>query len=117
MADKVDAPTGSDAGSIAKADGAGPKAIIKNVDMSEEMQQESVDVASAALEKYNIEKDIAAQIKKEFDRRHGPTWHVVVGKNFGSYVTHGMSKICAVCLARRVSLRARAACWRLEHAR
>ena len=89
MADKVDAPTGSDAGSIAKADGAGPKAIIKNVDMSEEMQQEAVDVASAALEKYNIEKDIAAQIKKEFDKRHGPTWHVVVGKNFGSYVTHG----------------------------
>ncbi|PFH51891.1 hypothetical protein AMATHDRAFT_58102 [Amanita thiersii Skay4041] len=65
-----------------------PKAIIKNVDMSEEMQQESVDIASAALEKFNIEKDIAAQIKKEFDRRHGPTWHVVVGKNFGSYVTH-----------------------------
>ena len=91
MADKVDAPTGSDAGSIAKADGAGPKAIIKNVDMSEEMQQEAVDVASVSLEKYNIEKDIAAQIKKEFDRRHGPTWHVVVGKNFGSYVTHGAS--------------------------
>ncbi|KAG1786027.1 outer dynein arm light chain 8 [Suillus plorans] len=66
----------------------GPKAIIKNVDMTEEMQQESVEIASAALEKYNIEKDIAAQIKKEFDRRHGPTWHVVVGKNFGSYVTH-----------------------------
>ena len=61
--------------------------------MSEEMQQESVDIASVALEKYNIEKDIAAQIKKEFDRRHGPTWHVVVGKNFGSYVTHGMSLV------------------------
>jgi dynein light chain LC8-type len=69
----------------------GPKAIIKNVDMTEEMQQESVEIASAALEKYTIEKDIAAQIKKEFDRRHGPTWHVVVGKNFGSYVTHGTS--------------------------
>ena len=55
------------------------------------MQQESVEVASAALEKYNIEKDIAAQIKKEFDRKYGPTWHVVVGKNFGSYVTHGQS--------------------------
>jgi dynein light chain LC8-type len=71
--------------------GLGPKAIIKNVDMSEDMQQESVDIASAALEKYNVEKDIAAHIKKEFDRRHGPTWHVVVGKNFGSYVTHGWS--------------------------
>ena len=87
MAEKVDQPTSSDA--LGKDNGSGPKAIIKNVDMSEEMQQEAVDVASAALEKYNIEKDIAAQIKKEFDKRHGPTWHVVVGKNFGSYVTHG----------------------------
>jgi dynein light chain LC8-type len=93
MADKHDAPTSSstDTGSMPRdSNGSGgPKAIIKNVDMSEEMQQESVDIASTALEKYNIEKDIAAQIKKEFDRRHGPTWHVVVGKNFGSYVTHG----------------------------
>jgi dynein light chain LC8-type len=85
-----DANPGNDAASSPKdAGSSGPKAIIKNVDMSEEMQQECVDVASLALEKYNIEKDIAAQIKKEFDRRHGPTWHVVVGKNFGSYVTHG----------------------------
>jgi dynein light chain LC8-type len=89
MSEKLDAPSSADTGSIAKDGGNGPKAIIKNVDMSDEMQQESVDIASAALEKYNIEKDIAAQIKKEFDRRHGPTWHVVVGKNFGSYVTHG----------------------------
>ena len=65
--------------------------------MGEEMQQEAVDVASAALEKYNIEKDIAAQIKKEFDKRHGPTWHVVVGKNFGSYVTHGASSAFNLC--------------------
>ncbi|KAI5117362.1 hypothetical protein M0805_002476 [Coniferiporia weirii] len=65
-----------------------PKAVIKNVDMTDDMQQEAVDIAGAALEKYSIEKDIAAQIKKEFDRRYGPTWHVVVGKNFGSYVTH-----------------------------
>ncbi|KAJ7890598.1 outer dynein arm light chain 8 [Mycena olivaceomarginata] len=74
MAEKVDATsTSTDTGSGPRDGAAGPKAIIKN---------------SAALEKYNIEKDIAAQIKKEFDRRHGPTWHVVVGKNFGSYVTH-----------------------------
>ncbi|KAH8104962.1 dynein light chain type 1-domain-containing protein [Phellopilus nigrolimitatus] len=65
-----------------------PKAVIKNVDMTDEMQLEAVDIASSALEKYNIEKDIAAQIKKEFDKRYGATWHVVVGKNFGSYVTH-----------------------------
>ena len=32
------------------------KAVIKNADMSEEMQQSAVDVASHALSKYNIEK-------------------------------------------------------------
>jgi len=84
MSDKHEMPSSTD-GVVANA----PKAVVKNVDMTEEMQQELVDIASAALEKYNIEKDIAAHIKKELDRRYGPTWHVVVGKNFGSYVTHG----------------------------
>jgi dynein light chain LC8-type len=34
------------------------------------------------LEKFNIEKDIAAFIKKEFDKKYNPTWHCIVGKNF-----------------------------------
>ena len=37
-----------------------------------------------ALEKYNIEKDIAAYIKKEFDKKYNPTWHCIVGRNFGT---------------------------------
>ncbi|KAL6081856.1 hypothetical protein STEG23_033319, partial [Scotinomys teguina] len=64
------------------------KAVIKNTDMSEEMQRDSVECATQALEKYNIEKDIAAHIKKEFDKKYNPTWHCIVGRNFGSYVTH-----------------------------
>lgn len=40
------------------------------------------------MENYNIEKDIAAYIKKEFDTKFNPTWHCIVGRNFGSYVTH-----------------------------
>jgi len=32
------------------------KAVIKNADMSEDMQQDAVDCASQALTKYNIEK-------------------------------------------------------------
>jgi len=64
------------------------KAVIKNADMEDKMQQDAVDTASKALSEYNIEKDVAAYIKKEFDRKHGPTWHVIVGRNFGSYVTH-----------------------------
>eukprot|EP01026_Neomeris_dumetosa_P040581 TRINITY_DN3350_c0_g1_i14.p3 TRINITY_DN3350_c0_g1~~TRINITY_DN3350_c0_g1_i14.p3 ORF type:complete len:111 (-),score=4.65 TRINITY_DN3350_c0_g1_i14:256-588(-) len=64
------------------------KAVIKNADMSEDMQNDAVDCATQALEKYNIEKDIAAYIKKEFDKKYNPTWHCIVGRNFGSYVTH-----------------------------
>lgn len=45
-------------------------------------------VATQAMEKFNIEKDIAAYIKKEFDKKYNPTWHCIVGRNFGSYVTH-----------------------------
>ena len=66
------------------------KAVIKNADMSEEMQQDAVDIATQALEKYNIEKDIAAFIKKEFDKKYNPTWHCIVGRNFGSYVSPGL---------------------------
>ncbi|XP_027339108.1 dynein light chain 2, cytoplasmic-like [Abrus precatorius] len=64
------------------------KVIIKSADMIPDMQKEAVDIAVTAFEKYNVEKDVAEQIKKEFDKRHGPTWHCIVGRNFGSYVTH-----------------------------
>merc|ERR1712227_175071 len=64
------------------------KAVIKNADMSEDMQNDATECAKQALDKYNIEKDIAAFIKKEFDKKYNPTWHCIVGRNFGSYVTH-----------------------------
>ncbi|XP_071093162.1 dynein light chain LC6, flagellar outer arm-like [Haliotis cracherodii] len=63
------------------------KAVVKYTDMSEDMQQVAVDYAQA-LEQFNIEKDIAEYIKKEFDKKYNPTWHCIVGRNFGSYVTH-----------------------------
>ncbi|KAK4770442.1 hypothetical protein SAY87_030974 [Trapa incisa] len=66
----------------------GPKIVIKNADMKEDVQREAVDIAIAAFEKHAVEKDVAEYIKKEFDKKHGPTWHCIVGKNFGSYVTH-----------------------------
>jgi len=46
----------------------------------EKVQQQAVEVSALALEKYNVEKDMAMYIKKEFDRLHGTTWHCVVGK-------------------------------------
>ena len=64
------------------------KAVVKSADMSEEMQEYAINTALQALDAYNIEKDIAAYIKKEFDKKYNPTWHCIVGRNFGSYVTH-----------------------------
>lgn len=46
------------------------KPVIKNADMSEDMQQDAVECATQALEKYNIEKDIAAYIKKVKPKQH-----------------------------------------------
>ena len=53
------------------------KAVIKNADMSEDMQQDAVDCATQAMEKYNIEKDIAAYIKKV--RRTGSMDAYIIG--------------------------------------
>ncbi|XP_010524543.1 PREDICTED: dynein light chain LC6, flagellar outer arm [Tarenaya hassleriana] len=64
------------------------KAVIKSADMKEGMQKEAIDIAISAFEKFSVEKDIAEHIKKEFDKKHGVTWHCIVGRNFGSYVTH-----------------------------
>ncbi|KAI8011100.1 Dynein light chain 1, cytoplasmic [Camellia lanceoleosa] len=58
------------------------KVIIKSADMKDDLQKEAIDIAISAFEKHNVEKDVAEQIKKEFDRKHGPTWHCIVGKNF-----------------------------------
>ncbi|VDL88642.1 unnamed protein product [Schistocephalus solidus] len=64
------------------------RAIVKNADMPEDMQQDAVEVATTAMNHNTIEKEIAAEIKKEFDRRFNPNWHCIVGRNFGCYVTH-----------------------------
>ncbi|TWU75324.1 Dynein light chain [Metarhizium rileyi] len=84
------------------------EAQIKSADMTEDMQQESIEVAQEAMSKFTIEKvgsdwtrsdshlvvnmyilqDIAQHIKRTFDERKGPTWHCIVGRNFGSFVTH-----------------------------
>ncbi|KMZ66343.1 Dynein light chain 1 cytoplasmic-like protein [Zostera marina] len=64
------------------------KVIVKSADMKESMQKEAIDCAIVAYEKHSVEKDVAEYIKKEFDKNHGPTWHCIVGRNFGSYVTH-----------------------------
>ncbi|KAL8481488.1 hypothetical protein ACS0TY_027843 [Phlomoides rotata] len=72
----------------------GKKVIIKSADMKEDIQKEAVDIAVAAFEKFNVEKDVAEHIKKMFDQKYGPTWHCIVGKNFGNQTSNHLSFLC-----------------------
>ncbi|KAJ9128088.1 StAR- lipid transfer protein 13 [Naganishia onofrii] len=66
------------------------KAVIKSVDMEKPMEEKAIELAQEAMNKFTMEKDMAEYLKREFDRLYSTTWHCVVGKNFGSFVTHGM---------------------------
>jgi dynein light chain LC8-type len=83
MSASADAPSSSEPTAASKP-------VFKNVDMSEEMQAQVITIVTNALQQHAVEKDIAGYIKRECDKKFNPTWHVVVGRNFGSYVTHGM---------------------------
>ncbi|XP_072477579.1 dynein light chain 1, cytoplasmic-like [Notamacropus eugenii] len=56
------------------------KVVIKNAGMLEKIKQDSVKCATQALKKYNIEKDIAAHIKKEFAKMYY-TWDCIGGED------------------------------------
>uniref|UniRef100_A0A0R0H4T2 Dynein light chain n=1 Tax=Glycine max TaxID=3847 RepID=A0A0R0H4T2_SOYBN len=52
------------------------KAVIGETDMLQTMQQDATDLASKALDFFDVTEaiEIARFIKKEFDRMHGPGW-------------------------------------------
>ncbi|THD24281.1 Dynein light chain cytoplasmic [Fasciola hepatica] len=64
------------------------RALVKYSEMGQQQQQEAVDCCAAALERFEDNQEVAKYIKHEFDRRYGGTWHCVVGKTFGCYVSH-----------------------------
>ncbi|KAJ9471230.1 Dynein light chain LC6 [Diplonema papillatum] len=67
---------------------AGVEAVVRTTDMQKDMQQDAVDCAAYALQRFSEQKSIAQFIKKEFDEKYNAKWHVVVGHDFASYVTH-----------------------------
>ena len=72
--------------------------VIKQ-EMAEDMREIVLTSATAALKSHlkgdiKLLIDVAAQIKNELDAAAvGPTWHVIVGKSFGSHVTHETNHI------------------------
>ncbi|KAM7305357.1 hypothetical protein ISCGN_015254 [Ixodes scapularis] len=76
-----------------------PEVKIQAADMPQEMQRAAVESANQAVKLYSTEKHVAESIKQDFDQMFQPTWHCVVGRNWGSCVTH--SKQCYVRMAYR----------------
>lgn len=56
--------------------------------------------ATRALENYNAEEDAVAHTEEEVDKKHSPTWHCSVGRNFGSYRTHESKHLICFYLGR-----------------
>lgn len=70
------------------------KPVVRQVDMEADMLQFALDRTMYAMEHYNLEKDIASDLKEQFELEYGPTWHCLVGRHFSSYVTHEKSCYC-----------------------
>ncbi|KAM7526397.1 hypothetical protein LguiA_016299 [Lonicera macranthoides] len=75
------------------------KGIVSETDMTEEMQSQVMELAYQALDLHEVSdfQSIAHFIKQDpesyyvlqkFDEAYGPAWHCVVGKEFGSCITH-----------------------------
>ena len=45
------------------------KAVVKNADMSEDMKQDSINIAKQVMKKFNFKKDIAA-FKINYEGQH-----------------------------------------------
>ncbi|KAJ0971240.1 hypothetical protein J5N97_019199 [Dioscorea zingiberensis] len=65
---------------------------VMAADMPEFMQVHAFRCARRVYDDVLIEKfsskKMAHDIKKEFDKVYGATWHCVVGTSYGSFVTH-----------------------------
>ncbi|GMM38398.1 dynein light chain [Saccharomycopsis crataegensis] len=69
------------------------KRVIKSVDMSQELQDYVFDkIAELSKDGEKPEKEVASLLKKDLDENQGHVWHVIVGTDFGSYITHEAGK-------------------------
>ena len=64
------------------------KHALKGSDMLPEMVEDVVQLTKEGIKQYNVERECAQYIKKEMDKKYGTTWHVIIGKEYGAYVSH-----------------------------
>lgn len=69
----------------------GAKVKLRN-DMPDDMLKDAIETSRRVIEECTDFEanglECAETIKVEFDQRWSPHWHCVIGRNFGSFVTH-----------------------------
>lgn len=64
------------------------KLTVHFSDMPQDYQQSAIEKAATMLESKTPINELASHLKKYFDKEFYPTWHCIVGNNFGSYVSN-----------------------------
>ena len=61
-------------------------------DMPDDMLKDAVQTVGRVFDEFpDFESDgdkVVEHVKLQFDERWNPSWHCIIGKNFGSFVTH-----------------------------
>ena len=57
-------------------------------DVPQDLQVDAVEWAAPLIEGKKPDSNIAQKLKAEFDKKYHPSWHVIVGKQFGAYVSN-----------------------------
>lgn len=73
-----------------EAGGRVPKISILRLELPTALKDEAVAhfIEFAQKNPGAIEKDVATDLKKFFDQKHGQTWHCIVGKGFGCSIAY-----------------------------
>mmetsp|Transcript_16770 Transcript_16770/g.21205 ORF Transcript_16770/g.21205 Transcript_16770/m.21205 type:complete len:90 (-) Transcript_16770:147-416(-) len=64
------------------------KYVIKLCDMPPDMERDAIEMSMEGLDKFGTEKEVAQFVRKAFVDKYQGVWHCIIGRNFGSYVTH-----------------------------
>ena len=60
---------------------------IKLSDMTEDMKYEVKRAIEEAMENCTSDGEMATLLKTKFREKYNGTWHCIIGRNFGSFVT------------------------------
>ncbi|TGZ70908.1 hypothetical protein CRM22_002920 [Opisthorchis felineus] len=63
------------------------QAVLQKGDMVDDKQRELLKLADDLMEKTGNPIKVASHLRDEMNKRYGPAWQCVVGRDFSSFIT------------------------------